>query len=117
MRCSDSLATDTASATSSSGDHVLVLWISANRSRNDSWLIGASSSIPALPPCPSVGWRSVIGPGPSTPLDVSPLKLRSGCVSARWPSRLVHSVLRLPRTDVHDALRQEALGVRADQLG
>ena len=30
----------------------------------------ASSSFLALPPCPKVGWRSVIGPGPSTPLDV-----------------------------------------------
>src|SRR5664279_1135687 len=104
MRRSDSLATDTASATSGSDDHVLVLWISATRSLNDSWLIGASSSIPALPPCPSAGWRSVIGPGPSTPLDVSPLNLPNGCVSARWPSRLVHSVLCLPKTEVHDAL-------------
>jgi hypothetical protein len=33
--------------------------------------IPASSSNLALPPCPSTGWRSVIGQGPSAPLDVS----------------------------------------------
>ena len=31
----------------------------------------SSSSFLALPPCREVGWRSVIGSGPSTPLDVS----------------------------------------------
>src|ERR1035437_10949198 len=34
-------------------------------------MVVTSSSNLGLPPCLSVGWRSVIGPGPSTPLDVS----------------------------------------------
>jgi hypothetical protein len=44
-----------------------------------------SSSNLALPPCLSVGWRSINGPGPSTPLDDYVTSIDTGCPD-RYPS-------------------------------
>ena len=46
----------------------------------------SSSSFPAVPPCLSVGWRSVVGPGPSTPLDVTVQRVSGGCLKIRSSS-------------------------------
>src|SRR5664280_284546 len=70
---------------------------------------------PGIATVRSAGWRSVIGPGPSTPLDVSSLNLPSRCFSATLAGT-VRSDHFLTRDEAHDSLPKKCLGVRPDQV-
>ncbi len=76
-----------------------------------------SSSNLALPPCLSVGWRSINGPGPSTPLDDYVTSIDTGCPD-RYPSgSRIGEAAVVRRTTGRIHIRQDGLPLVALSKG